>query len=81
MQAWRDKYKFNLWRPVVGIRNANLDTKFGTAPGWQEDWTPLGAPLTNQMRPGVTPAFPAYPSGHATIGTAAFEVTKLVRYT
>jgi hypothetical protein len=41
-------------------------------------WLPLGAPRSN--RPGTenfTPPFPAYPSGHATFGAAAFQVTRL----
>jgi PAP2 superfamily len=77
LQAWRDKYNFNLWRPIIGIRNANLDDEEGTAPFQQKDWTQLGAPKTNQKLPGVQPGFPAYPSGHATIGTSSFWLTKI----
>jgi hypothetical protein len=40
-------------------------------------WTPLGAPNTNRKKPGITPAFPAYTSGHATFGTAVLEVVRL----
>ncbi len=46
-------------------------------------WLPLGAPLSNYvpgpvpvtpaMADNLTPNFPAYPSGHATFGTACFE--------
>jgi hypothetical protein len=81
--AWDEKYRHDLWRPVVGIRehdpsmgpagtagNAlNADCDLG--------WLPLGAPKTNE--PGVknfTPPFPAYPSGHATFGAAALQVTR-----
>ena len=51
-------------------------------------WLPLGAPNTNTFVPAtetsparvaknVTPPFPAYPSGHATFGAAAFQITRL----
>lgn len=71
IDAWRHKYDYNLWRPVVGIR---LD------PSSERDvfWAPLGAPQTN--RPGArstTPQFPAYPSGHATFGAALFQCLRL----
>lgn len=73
MQCWRDKYKFNFWRPIIGIRNANDDTIGGTAGFEDPDWVQLGAPRTNSNKPGINPAFPAYPSGHATVATAAFS--------
>jgi vanadium chloroperoxidase len=42
----------------------------GTDPGW----LPLGAQSTNNVdRKNVAPDFPAYPSGHATFGAAAFQ--------
>jgi hypothetical protein len=81
IQAWYEKYRHNLWRPIVGIREAD--------PGWgptglgdtqkatQGDpyWQPLGAPRTNSNgQTSFTPNFPAYPSGHATFGTAALLV-------
>ncbi|MEE3715879.1 hypothetical protein V2H45_03865 [Tumidithrix elongata RA019] len=47
-------------------------------------WLPLGAPKSNPITPekptsiaensNFTPNFPAYPSGHATFGSACFEV-------
>ena len=40
-------------------------------------WEPLGAPRTNSSGPpSFTPNFPAYPSGHATFGTAALRVAQ-----
>jgi hypothetical protein len=43
-------------------------------------WLSLGAPATNEELAGgkpakknFTPPFPAYPSGHATFGAAAFQ--------
>src|SRR5215216_5193998 len=81
--AWDQKYIHDLWRPVVGIREH--DTSMGpTGVGnndidddCQPDWLPLGAPLTNATGKNVTPNFPAYPSGHATFGAAAFHITRM----
>jgi len=88
--AWDEKYRYDLWRPVVGIREH--DRSMGPAgvanntisAESQPDWLPLGAPNTNsrtrddQVPPkNVTPPFPAYPSGHATFGAAAFHITRL----
>ena len=80
--AWDQKYYWNLWRPVVGIREH--DKSMGPAgtgnnkidPDCQPDWLPLGAPATNSMLKNTTPQFPAYPSGHATFGAAAFHITR-----
>ncbi|MDA0814817.1 MAG: vanadium-dependent haloperoxidase, partial [Verrucomicrobia bacterium] len=36
-------------------------------------FSPLGAPASNQTGPSFTPPFPAYPSGHAGFGAALFE--------
>jgi membrane-associated phospholipid phosphatase len=66
--AWREKYAYNFWRPVVGIR---YDRELAA----EEGWRPYGVPQTNMgtkfVNATTTPAFPAYPSGHATMGTAA----------
>jgi hypothetical protein len=83
--AWAAKYHYNLWRPVVGIREH--DEGFGMghgcgvpgAPGLRGDacWAPLGAPQTNDAgKFHATPNFPAYPSGHATFGATVFTVVK-----
>lgn len=85
IQAWYEKYTYNIWRPVLGVRENNV----GWGPTGQGSgntsvtgdpyWTPLGAPRTNQpARPAFTPDFPAYPSGHATFGTAALRVAQAV---
>lgn len=83
IQAWYEKYKHNFWRPVVGIREADATwgpTGLGDGkPGTKGDpyWQPLGAPRTNSSGPpSFTPPFPAYPSGHATFGTAALRVAQ-----
>lgn len=67
IHTWFAKYKHNLWRPIVGIRKQSTINNL--------PWTPFGSPNSNS--PGLknfTPPFPAYPSGHATFGTAIFTV-------
>jgi hypothetical protein len=72
--SWETKYIYDLWRPVVGIRNGHLDGNPDT-PG-EPDWRPLGAPASNSGDPDgdFTPPFPAYTSGHATFGGAVFRI-------
>lgn len=91
INAWHHKYIFNLWRPVVGIREASLSTGPGALAGGNAGasagtnlgdpfWAPLGLPKTNEPGPGkqsITPGFPAYPSGHATFGAALFQIMQL----
>jgi hypothetical protein len=74
--AWFWKYKYDYPRPVIAIRLLSPS---------MNDWNPRGAPPTNDVSnphppcSGITPNFPAYPSGHATFGTAVFEtVAKLL---
>ena len=85
--AWFYKYHYDLWRPVVGIREhdsgmgpaALVGTNPVVAP-CDPFWLPLGAPRTNTVTARVrsfTPPFPAYPSGHATFGAAAFHAARL----
>lgn len=79
--AWREKYLYKLWRPVIGIREATDDYGLPVLrPSNVEAdpfWRPLGSPRSNQVGAGAfTPNFPAYPSGHATFGTAAFQILK-----
>ncbi len=73
IQAWRYKYSLvhMMWRPVLGIRRA----AHPLTPA-DPSWRPLGRPDTNGPLLAVTPNFPAYPSGHATFGAAAFEVVR-----
>jgi hypothetical protein len=62
--CWDTKYHYNFWRPVLAIRSTV-----------ERNWEPLGAPATNGGNGGrnFTPNFPAYTSGHATLGAAAFQ--------
>jgi len=78
--AWDDKYFYDVWRPVVGIREHDPSTgPTGVGgnvldPDADPGWLPLGAQKTNAPdEKNFTPDFPAYPSGHATFGAAAFQ--------
>lgn len=87
--AWYWKFAYDLWRPVTAIREAEAGwgpTGKGDGNKHRKEqgdpfWLPLGAPRSNPF-PGpkvgaegdnFTPNFPAYPSGHATFGTACFD--------
>lgn len=75
--SWETKYVYDLWRPIVAIREGHLDGNPLTEP--EPDWAPLGAPASNSNDPNgnFTPPFPAYVSGHATFGAAAFRILEL----
>ncbi len=74
IDAWHYKYSpmHMMWRPAVGIPNA-VPGNGVAIPGW----LPLGRPDTNGNGVGLTPDFPAYPSGHATFGAAALQLLRL----
>ncbi len=88
--AWREKYRYDIWRPVLGVREH--DKSMGPAAPMAKntidadcdpDWLPLGAPHSNsyvsagKFDKNFTPPFPAYPSGHATFGAAALHMVRL----
>jgi len=82
--AWDQKYIHDLWRPILGIRED--DPSMGPAAptptddiddDCDPDWLPLGSPASNSPDRNFTPPFPAYPSGHATFGAAAFHMVRL----
>ena len=86
--AWYYKYVHELWRPVLGIREADKGTgPTGLGDGWllpggkphgDPGWCPLGAQDTNGgLIKNFTPNFPAFPSGHATFGSACFNLLRL----
>jgi membrane-associated phospholipid phosphatase len=80
--VWESKFYYQLWRPVTAIREADADTgptKLGDgndATGGDAEFMPLGAPASNLVGPNFTPPFPTYPSGHAGIGGALFEILR-----
>jgi hypothetical protein len=81
--CWEAKYHYKYWRPVCGIREADVGTgQSGLGDGNPEtvgdpNWTPYGAPQTNIITGAhVTPSFPAYPSGHATFGGTLFQLLR-----
>jgi membrane-associated phospholipid phosphatase len=59
--CWHSKYLFNVERPETYIRTY-IDPNYTTN---------LHNPLTGEI--GLTPSFPAYPSGHSTMGAAGAE--------
>jgi hypothetical protein len=80
--AWNDKWYYDYWRPVTGIREADPGTgPTGLGDGNPDthadpNWTPLGAQASNTHLPDFTPPFPAYPSGHASFAGAAFQILR-----
>jgi hypothetical protein len=77
--AWDVKYEEDFWRPIAAIRaDASHDDD---NPETIEDpnWEYLGAPGfdPNSSDDDFTPPFPAYTSGHATMGGAIFKALEL----
>jgi hypothetical protein len=70
--SWDTKYLENFWRPVTAIRAGDLDGNANTQ--GNSTWAPLGAQADNGNGTNFTPPFPAYTSGHATFGAAAFRM-------
>lgn len=82
--AWAEKYRYRFYRPVIGVREADPSMGPGATPAaaltgahCDPTWLPLGAPQSNTLDAPFTPPFPAYPSGHATFGAAAFQSLRL----
>ena len=57
--CWDAKYTYNLWRPILGIRDLRDDGNAATS--GDATWTPLLS----------TPAHPSYTSGHSCVSAAA----------
>ncbi|BBO30594.1 hypothetical protein PLANPX_0206 [Lacipirellula parvula] len=74
--AWDAKFTDNFWRPITAIREGDADGNAATEAA--VDWKPLGAPgaNVNDWSDDFTPPFPAWPSGHASMGGALFEVLR-----
>ncbi len=65
--CWDSKYRYSFWRPITAIRE-------GVSP---TDADPTWEPWLDFFKPG-TPAFPEYPSAHASIsGSAAFILASI----
>jgi hypothetical protein len=83
LTCWESKYYYDIWRPVTGIREADAGTGPSGAGDGNPDtigdptFSPLGAPASNiTAGRNFTPPFPAYPSGHATMGGALFQTLR-----
>lgn len=75
ISAWDSKYTYAYWRPILGIRNADIDGNSLTDLFFDPTWCALGGSRSNPF-PGeqnFTPPFPAYTSGHATFGASVFK--------
>ncbi|MCC7475623.1 MAG: vanadium-dependent haloperoxidase [Pirellulales bacterium] len=79
--AWKVKFDFDFWRPVTAIHAAGdgtpADADGNPATLADPNWQPLGAPGHAIISPDFTPPFPAYVSGHATMGGALFKSLEL----
>ena len=64
--CWDSKYHYLFWRPIMAIRNAQIDGNPTTTP--DPNWTPL---LT-------TPNHPEYPAAHTCITGAEAEMYSVV---
>jgi hypothetical protein len=62
--TFKAKYLYRFWRPLTGIRLADIDANAATTP--DPTWTPLRE----------TPPIPDYDSGHAVEGGAAAQVLR-----
>jgi hypothetical protein len=71
--TWDTKYEQDLWRPIMGIREAASDGNPNTTA--DPNWEYLGAPGGDHgsATDDFTPPFPAYTSGHATMGGAIYR--------
>jgi vanadium chloroperoxidase len=68
--SWKEKWNYEYWRPLTGVRDD------GRPAHADPFWLSLGAPATNTNDAPFKPPFPAYPSGHATFGGAAFQILR-----
>jgi hypothetical protein len=77
--SWDVKYEADFWRPITAIRAD--ETHDDDNPDTIEDpnWVYLGAPGSDPdgSADDFTPPFPAYTSGHATMGGAMFKAVEL----
>jgi hypothetical protein len=82
LTCWESKFFYDIWRPITGIRESDAGTGPSGAGDGNPDtigdpaFSPLGAPASNLNGPNFTPPFPAYPSGHASMGGAMFQTLR-----
>jgi hypothetical protein len=62
--AWNSKYIYNLERPVTYINEVLKDS----------EWKPVLGRALGSGKEGITPPFPAYPSGHSTFGGYSSQI-------
>ncbi|WP_406699902.1 chloroperoxidase [Singulisphaera sp. Ch08] len=74
ISCWYCKYEYQFWRPIIGIRNAASTGNPATVA--DRNWEPLGAQADNGSGTNFTPSFPSYTSGHASFGSALFQVLR-----
>jgi hypothetical protein len=77
--AWDVKYEEDFWRPITAIRADAAHDDDDPATIEDSNWAYLGAPGfdPNSAADDFTPPFPAYTSGHATMGGAIFKALEL----
>jgi hypothetical protein len=77
--AWDAKFENDFWRPITAIRADAAHDDDNPLTVEDPSWVPLGAPGDdpNSSADDFTPPFPAYTSGHATMGGAVFKSLEL----
>ena len=77
--SWDAKYEVDFWRPITAIRADATHDDDNPATEEDPNWVYLGAPGWDPTSTGddFTPPFPAYTSGHATMGGAIFKALEL----
>jgi hypothetical protein len=72
--CWKDKYRWNFWRPIDAIHQAGSDGNRRTKA--DAGWKPLFDPSTATAPPLSTPAFPDHPSGHGCTSGATLHALR-----
>jgi hypothetical protein len=77
--AWDVKYEEDFWRPITAIRADAAHDDDDPLTVEDSNWAYLGAPgaFPGLATDDFSPPFPAYTSGHATMGGAIFKAIEL----
>jgi hypothetical protein len=77
--SWDVKFETDFWRPITAIRADAAHDDDNALTLEDSGWIPLGAPGHDpgSSADDFTPPFPAYTSGHATMGGAVFKALEL----